>query len=170
MKTRARAPEDSAAAALVELRRMVRALRLADREVEDATGVSVAQLFVMHQLADVPALSIAELAVRALTDQSSVSTVVARLLARKLVSRKQAPDDRRRVELRLTPAGQKLVTSASPVPQARMIEALRAMSHERRAEIVRSLKALTTAIGGTAVQPRMLFEDEPPARRRRTHA
>ena len=164
MKARARARDDGATAALVELRRVVRALRLADRKVENATGVSVAQLFVMHQLADVPALSIAELADRALTDQSSVSTVVARLVERKLVSRKQASRDRRRVELRLTPAGHKLVLAAPPVPQARMIDALRAMSPAQRAEIVRSLRALTTAIGAAPVQPRMLFEDEPPVR------
>ena len=162
----ARARDDSAAA-LVALRRVVRALRLADREVEDAAGVSVAQLFVMHQLAEAPALSIAKLAERALTDQSSVSTVVARLVERKLVVRKQARSDRRRVELRLTPRGEKLVLTAPAVPQNRLIAAISAMAPERRREIVRSLETLAAAIGAGSLQPRMLFEDEPPARRRK---
>ncbi|HEY5937535.1 MAG TPA: MarR family transcriptional regulator [Kofleriaceae bacterium] len=165
MKSR---PDDSAAAALVALRKVVRGLRLADREVENATGVSVAQLFVMHQLAAEPGLSIAELAERVFTDQSSVSTVVARLVERKLVTRKQAREDRRRVELRLTPRGQKLVDTAPSVPQERLIETIRSMTPARRAEVVRGLEALAQAIGATAVQPRMLFEDEPaPAKRRR---
>ncbi len=163
MKARA----DDAAAALIALRKVVRGLRLADRELENASGVSVAQLFVMHQLAVKPELSIAELADLVFTDQSSVSTVVARLVERKLVARKQARDDRRRVELRLTPRGQKLVESTPTVPQQRMIEAIRAMPPARRAEVVRSLESLAAAIGGKAVQPRMLFEDEPPVPRRR---
>jgi len=146
----------------------VRALRLADRELENASGISVAQLFVMQQLAAEPELSIAALAARVFTDQSSVSTVVARLVERKLVTRKQARDDRRRVEIRLTPRGQKLVASTATVPQERMIDAIRAMTPARRGEVVRSLESLAAAIGGKAVQPRMLFEDEPGPRRRRT--
>ena len=146
----------------------MRALRLADRELENASGISVAQLFVMQQLAAEPELSIAALAARVFTDQSSVSTVVARLVERKLVTRKQARDDRRRVEIRLTPRGQKLVASTATVPQERMIDAIRAMTPARRGEVVRSLESLAAAIGGKAVQPRMLFEDEPGPRRRRT--
>ena len=151
----------SATAALVALRRIVRYLRLADREVENACGLSVAQLFVLHQLADTPALSIAQLADRTLTDPSSVSTVVARLVETGHVVRKASRTDRRRVELTLTPRGKKLVLTAPRVPQLAMIESIRAMSSKRRVELVRALEALAAAIGANAVEPRMLFEDEP---------
>jgi len=151
----------SATAALVALRRIVRYLRLADREVENACGLSVAQLFVLHQLADTPALSIAQLAGRTLTDPSSVSTVVARLVETGHVVRKASRTDRRRVELTLTPRGKKLVLTAPRVPQLAMIESIRAMSSKRRGELVRALEALAAAIGANAVEPRMLFEDEP---------
>src|SRR2546423_5112313 len=87
------------------LRRLVRFLRLGAREAEEATGVSSAQLFVLHQLAGAPAASLAELAERTLTDQSSVSTVVARLVAHGLVARRKGTGDRRRVELALTARG-----------------------------------------------------------------
>ena len=166
MPARARDPSGpGAAAALVALRRIVRYLRLADREVELACGVSVAQLFVLRQLAETPALSLSELAQRTLTDQSSVSTVVARLVERGLVSRRPAPGDRRRAELRLTPRGQRLTRTAPPAPQARMIDAIDAMTPARRAALVRALEDLAAAIGADAVAPRMLFEDEPGAGR-----
>ncbi len=152
---------DAAAAALVALRRIVRHLRLADREVETACGLSVAQLFVLRQLADEPALSIAELAEHTLTDASSVSIVVSRLVVAGLVARKPSRTDRRRVELALTSRGKRLVRTAPQVPQVAMIEAIRDMSATRRAELVRSLERLAAIIGAGTLAPRMLFEDEP---------
>jgi DNA-binding MarR family transcriptional regulator len=151
----------SAHAALNALRRIVRYLRLADREVGNVCGLSVAQLFVLHQLADTPALSIAEVAERAFTDPSSVSTVVSRLVEQGLVGRKPARNDRRRVELTLTARGHRVVLTAPRVPQLAIIESIRSMSLKRRAELVRSLESLASLIGANAVEPRMLFEDEP---------
>jgi DNA-binding MarR family transcriptional regulator len=154
---------------MVALRRIVRFLRLADRDAEARVGLSAAQLFVLQSLAQRPARSFAELAQRTLTDQSSVSTVVARLVERKLITRRPAADDRRRAELRVTTAGARVVDRAPSVPQMRITEIVRAMPAPRRAELVRSLDRFVTAIGAHDVPPRMLFEDEP-ARVRRSRA
>src|SRR5690242_3949452 len=97
------------AAVLVALRRIVRYLRLADREAEASNGLSAAQLYVLHVLLDEPARSLAEIAERTMTDQSSVSTVVAKLVSRGLVARTVSGDDRRRTQLRLTAAGHRVV-------------------------------------------------------------
>lgn len=163
------APTDDATAVLTALRRIVRFLRLADRDAEATAEVSAAQLFVLHSLRGAPAASVGELAARTLTDPSSVSTVVARLVARGLVRRTPSPADRRRAELCLTAAGQRMVTRAPRAPQAQMIAAIRALPTAQRAELIRALDRLAVAIGADKVAPRMLFEDEPaaPARRRR---
>jgi len=152
--------DDHAAAAMVSLRRIIRYLRLGDRETEIASGLSSAQLFVLTTLAESPAISVAEVAKRALTDQSSVSTVVARLVKRGLVARKPAAKDKRRAELRITPAGNRILAAAPPVPQARLIEAIRSLPAGRRAELVRALDALVDAVGAEGVKPRLFFEDE----------
>lgn len=152
---------------LVALRRIVRFLRLAEREIETTCGLSVAQLFVLHQLFDAPASSIAEVAERTLTDPSSVSSVIARLVERKLVARQVAHTDRRRAELALTARGRRLALTAPRVPQATMLDAIRAMPPKRRATIARSLEALAGAIGANAVPPRMFFDDEPTGARAR---
>lgn len=151
---------DEPTAALVAIRRIVRFLRLADREAELACGLSAAQLFVLDALAGEPALSQAQLAERTLTDQSSVSGVVAKLLARKLVSRKAATSDRRRTELSLTAAGRRTLAKAPQLPQVAIIDAIRALPAARREQLVESLQQLVTAIGADKVAPRLLFEDE----------
>jgi DNA-binding MarR family transcriptional regulator len=161
------APADEATTVLIALRRIVRFLRLADREVEAACDVSAAQLFVLHTLVDDPAASVSELAHRTLTDQSSVSTVVARLVERGLVKRTPSRTDRRRTQLRITPAGVRMVQRAPRVPQAVMIAAIRDMPVAKRAELTRALEGLASVIGANEVAPRMLFEDEPPRARGR---
>src|SRR5262249_5317587 len=143
--------KDGAGAALDALRRIVRYFRLADREVQIACGLSVAQLFVLATIAETPGVSMADLAVRTLTDQSSVSTVVARLVDNGYVARKQARGDRRRAELRLTVAGRRVVRRAPRVPQTRVIAAIEAMPAARRGELVRALEGLAAAIGANVV-------------------
>lgn len=156
----------SAAAVLVALRRIVRFLRVADREAEAAVGVSAAQLFVLHALHDAPASSLAEIAERTLTDQSSVSTVVSKLVDQRLVTRKVSESDRRRAELALTTQGERVLRSAPRMPQARLADAVRLMDSAKRAQLVGSLEALVIALGANEVPPRMFFEDEKPNRSR----
>ena len=154
---------EPAEAVLVALRRLVRFLRLAER----GHDLSAAQLYVLHVLVDAPARSIAEIAARTLTDQSSVSTVVAKLVERKLVSKTVAKADRRRAELALTAAGHRIAVATPPLPQLKIVDAVRAMPGKQQVNLVRALDELTAAIGADAVSPRMLFEDEPrrPSRR-----
>jgi DNA-binding MarR family transcriptional regulator len=146
---------------MVALRRIVRFLRLADRDAESAVGLSAAQLFVLMSLHEEPAGSLAELADRTLTDQSSVSTVVAKLTEKKLVTRKVSPDDRRRAELTLTAGGERVARSAPRMPQTRIAEVVGKMKPEQREQLVLALESLVMAIGANEVAPRMLFEDEP---------
>src|SRR5262249_57939376 len=101
---------------LDSLRRIVRSFRVSARAVEGRLGISAAQLFVLHQLAESDASSIDELAARTLTHQSSVSVVVSRLAERGLVIRRTARDDARRTEIALSAAGRAVAARPPPRP------------------------------------------------------
>ncbi|HZI40736.1 MAG TPA: MarR family transcriptional regulator, partial [Gemmatimonadaceae bacterium] len=88
-------PTDDTARAMNAVRSVVRALRLNTRSIEGKLGISLAQLFVLQQLADKPSDSLNELAERTATHQSSVSVVVRRLVDRGLVTRVASESDRR---------------------------------------------------------------------------
>lgn len=160
---------DDLTSALDGIRRIVQTLRISARTAERALGVSGAQLFVLHSLAEAPAASLNDLAERTFTHQSSVSVVVERLVRRRLVSRERSAEDGRRIVLSLTPAGRRVLESAPEIAQIRLIGALRALSARERRELARTLDRLTGAMGITAAPP-LLFEDELPAagRGRRT--
>ena len=156
------------------LRRIVRVMRLSSRAAEHTVGVSAAQLFVLQTLADADGMSLNELAERTLTDQSSVSAVVARLVERGHVRRRRSAADARRLELRLAPTGRAVLRRAPTVPQERLIAALHSMSVAERQLLASALSRFVAAIGLDGSPPPMMFEDDGraaprsrPGRRRR---
>jgi MarR family transcriptional regulator, lower aerobic nicotinate degradation pathway regulator len=150
---------------LDSIRRIVRALRLFDRDAEKHAGLSGAQLFVLQNLGR-EKLSVNDLADRTHTHQSSVSVVVDKLVQRGLVARARSKDDSRRAVLSMTPAGRDVLRSAPPAAQQRLITALAGLSRPRRKMLARLLVELTENTG-IDVHPPVLFFEDAKARRKR---
>jgi DNA-binding MarR family transcriptional regulator len=141
------------------IRRLVRFLRLASREAEREQGVSAAQLFVLQTLKEHPKSCINELAARTLTDQSSVSVVISKLVERGLVSRTPSAQDGRRVELTLTPAGLTRGRQVKDTVQRRLIAALEDMREGDRRQLAHLLTDLLEKAGLADSPAPLLFED-----------
>jgi DNA-binding MarR family transcriptional regulator len=150
---------DSIRAVMDSLRRIVRGLRLSARDAERSAGISGAQLFVLQTLAQDRASSLNDLADRTLTDQSSVSVVVKRLADRKLVARKAAAEDARRIELSLTAAGKRLLSRCPEPTQARLVTSLRRLDPQELAGLRAGLVALVREMDLEESAARMLFDD-----------
>lgn len=142
------------------LRALVRAVRISTRAVEKAIGISGAQLFVLQQLEEAPARSVNELADRTSTHQSSVSTVVSRLVERGLVKRDPSPEDARRMQISITERGRKLLATAPRTAQSQMQEAMGRMGVERVRVLAEGLDALVRESGFSSGPVPMFFEEE----------
>jgi DNA-binding MarR family transcriptional regulator len=130
-------------------------------------GLSGAQLFVLQKLTHAPALSVSELAERTLTHQSSVSVVLRRLEGRRLVARRRAGQDGRRVEVRLTKRGEAVLRRAPDPSQNRLIAGIRRLPARERRMLARSLERLLRSLGiGGGGHPSMFFEEPAAARSR----
>jgi MarR family transcriptional regulator, lower aerobic nicotinate degradation pathway regulator len=149
------------------VRRLVRALRLSNREAERRVGLSAAQLFVLQCVGDSHALSLGEVAARTATDQSSVSVVVSRLVGQGLLSRRRSRDDGRRLEISLTARGRRLLRRSPDVVQHRLVGAVRELPGAERRRLARVLDRLVHAMGHGERVPTMFFEGEGPAARKR---
>ena len=150
--------------ALRAVRTLVASLSRSARSIEWRTGFTNAQLFLLRQLATTDALSVNDLAQRARTNQSTVSSVLGRIVRAGLVDRVRAPDDGRRVDLSLTPKGRRLLGRAPTPPTEALFEALESLTdHEARA-LSTGLTALLAALGLKPEQAPMLFEDRPSRR------
>lgn len=142
------------------IRRIVHGLRESSRRAEREVGLTGAQLFVLHTLADRPSISVNELAALTHTHQSSVSVVVSRLAARGLVKRAVARDDRRRMVLSLTAKGKRVAGKAPDVPQERLVRGIAALRSSRRQQLAASLTQLAAVMQGDRRPAAMFFEDE----------
>ncbi|HEX4420783.1 MAG TPA: MarR family transcriptional regulator [Kofleriaceae bacterium] len=135
--------------------------------MQDTLGITGAQLFVLQQLAEAPGASLRELADRTLTDQSSVSVVVSRLVAARHIARRTSAVDARRTELRLTVRGQALLHQAPPLVQTRLVAALRAVPAAQLQVAARVLGGAARAVSSPAEPAPMFFEPPTPGRRAR---
>jgi DNA-binding MarR family transcriptional regulator len=133
--------------AMNAVRSVIRALRLNSRATERAAGISLAQLFVLQQLADAPAASLGELATRTATHLSSVSVVVDRLVGRELVTRTQSTEDKRRYGFALSDKGRALVDTAPRTVQADLLDALRRLPAREQSSLAALLERWLTDAG-----------------------
>jgi DNA-binding MarR family transcriptional regulator len=141
------------------VRAMMRAVRIDTREIERKLGISLAQLFVLQQLAERPAESLNQLATRTATHQSSVSVVVRRLVGRGLVRSTASPNDKRRIEIALTPAGEDLLADAPQTITGKLMAALFEMPGDDCQLLAGLLEQWLTAVNINYSSPPMLGED-----------
>lgn len=142
------------------VRSIVRALRINTRAIELKMGISLAQLFVLQQLAERSASSLNELADRTATHQSSVSVVVRRLVERGLVSRTAAAADKRRIEIEVTAAGRELLAGAPMTIQTQLMQALNRMSADDQAALADLLERWLHEANVDLATPPMLGEED----------
>jgi DNA-binding MarR family transcriptional regulator len=143
------------------LRRIVRGLRVASRQVEDTAPISAAQLFVLQQLAETPGMSVRELADRTMTDRTSVAHVLELLEGEGYVARRRSSQDRRRYEILIERKGKALLARAPLSPTVQVLEAMACLSPSELAGLTRGLQRLVGAMGlaGGTLPP--LFADTP---------
>lgn len=146
--------------AMNAVRSIVRAQRINTRAIELKMGISLAQLFVLQQLAERPSDSLNDLADRTATHQSSVSVVVRRLVERGLVSRTPSAVDRRRIEIALTPAGRALLVDAPTTIQRQLMTGLTTMSVDEQDELAALLERWLREARIDINSPPMIGEEE----------
>lgn len=146
---------------LDSIRRIVRALRVSSKSVEQTISISSAQLFVLQKLKDQDGISLNDLAEQTLTHQSSVSVVVSKLVEQGLVQRKQSTDDKRRVVISITNQGLALLKKAPEPYQKRLIQAIDQLPSKQRVEVAKGLKALIELTEIHTGPAPLFFEDQP---------
>jgi DNA-binding MarR family transcriptional regulator len=145
---------------LDSLRRIVQVLRESSRRAEQELGITGAQLFVLEQLVGVPSQSLNELAERTRTHQSSVSTVVGRLVERGLVVRQRSLRDARRLELALTARGRRMTANTPGVVQNRLIRTIDDLPPRSRRQLASLLRQVVGGLDAQERRPQMFFNDD----------
>ena len=130
------------------IRRISRVTRLAGQDARKRAGLTSAQLAVLRCLDSAQSLSLNELAQRTLTNPSSVSEVVARLVGQGLVLRNRSARDARSVELSLSPPGRAALGAVAGVDDDGLRAGLQKMHARERRHLSKLLIRLLDKVNG----------------------
>lgn len=144
--------------AVDSIRRMMRALRISANQTHATLGISGAQLYLLRHLATHNGASLTELAAGTLTDRTSVTEVVDRLIHLGLAQRAVSAADRRRACVRITSRGRRVATASNPAPTDLLLAGLAKLKTAKLARLEAGLADLVAAMDIEETPPEMLFQ------------
>jgi DNA-binding MarR family transcriptional regulator len=142
------------------LRRIVRAIELYSQDVLKSFGLTGPQLWAIKTLQREGPLAATMLADALAVQPSTLSILVDRLEQRGLVRRIRSREDRRFVELGLTPKGEELAARAPEAAQGRLLHGLGTLSAPKQRAILKAVTALVEMMEATEVEVRYFFSDD----------
>ncbi len=129
---------------LKSLRRIIRAVDLYSRRLVTQTGLSGPQLICLRQLAKIGSMQTSHLAEAVNLSSATVCGILNRLEQRGLIVRERQEEDRRRVLVSLSDAGQDTVNNAPPALHDSFLFKLRALPANRQRAIHKTLNELVS--------------------------
>ncbi|MCC6915143.1 MAG: MarR family transcriptional regulator [Rhodospirillaceae bacterium] len=136
-------------AALVALRRIIRATDFSARHLARETELTTSQLLVLQLLDPSQDLKIGDIAKQVNLNQATVTTIVDRLEERHLVKRHTGKQDRRQVFVRVTPKGRDVLEQAPKLLQAVFLENFSKLLDWEQTYIVSALERVASLLNAT---------------------
>jgi len=103
--------------ALISLRQIQRKTEQASKRLASLVGLTPSQLLVMQILSERGEISAGDVSALTQLKHATITSLVDKLIARGLASRRRCEEDRRRVWLTLLAEGEKVITSAPDLLQ-----------------------------------------------------
>lgn len=111
-------------------------------------GLTVSQFGVLEALHHLGPLQVGQLGEKILKSSGNMTLVVDNLVKRGLVTRQRREDDRRCIDIQLTPAGQQLIAQIMPAHVAQVVASMAALSLEEQAQLAALCRQLGLAQSG----------------------
>lgn len=131
---------------LRDVRRIVRALSLASRELARTHDLTVAQLLCLRVLKNARRLSAGMLANALSLSPQTVTGLLDRLNARGLIARARSETDRRQVLISLSDEGTRLLDATPPSLQDRFVQRFSELPEKQRRALSEALGTIVTLL------------------------
>ncbi len=129
---------------LICLRRITQAIELHSRQLVRQYGITTPQLVLLRQIHDKESITVSEVAKQISLKQTTVTDILNRLERKGLVSRHKDTGDRRRVLVKETDVGKKLLATAPSPLQETFLEKFENLEDWQQNMILSSLQLLGT--------------------------
>lgn len=151
---------DVAEQVLVALRRIIRAVDLHSKSLAQEHGLTVPQLVVLQELSRLGEASASELARAVSLSQATLTGILSRLEGRGYIVRRRSMSDKRRLPIRLTPVGEKMLEKAPPPLQESFSEEFSQLRDWEQTLILSSLQRLVGMMEARSVDASPILTTE----------
>lgn len=129
---------------LISLRHIIQEINLHSRQLVREHGITTPQLIILEQIHDKNSITVSELARQVSLKQTTVTDILNRLERKGLVSRHKDTGDRRRVLIKETAVGKKILEAAPSALQETFLEKFGILEDWQQNMILSSLQLLGT--------------------------
>jgi len=145
---------------LVALRRVMRAIDLHSRRLQQSHGLTGPQAVIIGEVIGSQGLTAGELARRVNLSQATVTDIVKRLEARGLLCRTRDIRDRRRVLITTTRAGQEIYANAPPLLQQTFVERFESLPDWEQSSLLSAMQRIAALMDAETLDAGALLSSE----------
>ncbi len=142
------------------LRRVYQVINEQSKKAKKQTGITGPQLWAIKMIAESSPVQVSELAHKMYLHPATVVGILNRLEEKGLVLRVRTREDRRIVDVNLTPEGKALVARAPEVAQGLLAAGLEVLPAHRLMDIASALDELVQILGAQEVPPHLILSPE----------
>ena len=125
---------------LSALRRVIRSVDIYSKKLNTELGLTTPQLLCLHALAKSDSMILTDLAKEVNLGVSTVNGIIDRLEAKQFLTRNRSAEDRRKVCLKISSSGEKIVLQAPSLLQDKLSTSLSELADNEQLAITESLE------------------------------
>ena len=144
-----RAASDSV---MIAIRKIVQAIDLNSRKLVKRVGLTGPQLVILQEIASCMEMTPGEIARAVSLSQSTVTGILDRLEKRQLISRRRSDGDKRRIMVRITDSGNRILEEAPPLMQETFVERFSSLQEWEQSMILSALQRLVSMMDAKAIE------------------
>ena len=144
--------------ALRALRRILRATDRVTKSLATTTGTTPSQLLVLQEIEQRGEATPSAIASALQFGQPTVTSIVDRLVASELVTRRRSAEDRRQILLQVTDTGREVLDAAPDLLQTQFRERFLALPMWEQAMILSTLERLGALLGAESIDAAPLID------------
>ncbi|WP_093423715.1 MarR family winged helix-turn-helix transcriptional regulator [Tranquillimonas alkanivorans] len=136
---------------LIAIRRILRSTELYGRKLAKAAGLTAVQIRVLQIVAETGQATPKDIAKRMGVSQATMSSLIDRLSAKKMVERHQSQRDRRQTNVVITQIGRQAVLEAPDALQQKYVKQFESLEDWEQAMIVASLERVAAMLDAEGI-------------------
>jgi len=137
---------------MIALRKIIQAIDMNSKKLVKRVGLTGPQLVILQEISSLGEVTAGEIARAVSLSQATLTGILERMEKRALLSRRRSEHDKRRVMVRITDSGMKVLDDAPPLMQEEFVDRFSNLQAWEQTMILSSLQRLVSIMDAKAIQ------------------